>query len=85
MNLQDPKYGNFALVHEMLETPRIVAAFDFQGARDAAQIIRQTGRLFLTGEGSSRIFPAKNLICEVLQMGAPVGGFHRGRPAGPPI
>ena len=72
MNLQNPRYNSFALVHEMLETPRIVETFDFQKARDAAEIIRDTGKLFLTGEGSSRIFPAKNLICEALQMGAPL-------------
>ena len=72
MNLQDPKYGNFALVHEMLETPRIVGDFDFGVARDVAQVIRKTGRLFLTGEGSSRIFPAKNMIYQVLKAGVPL-------------
>ena len=78
MNLRDPKYGRFALVREMLETPRIMGQFDFHAAHDAAQIIRDTGKLFLTGEGSSRIFPAKNLICEVLQMGAPLAVFTEG-------
>lgn len=72
MNPRDPKYNTFALVREMLETPRIVEQFDFQASRDAAETIRQTGRLFLTGEGSSRIFPAKNLICENLRLGAPL-------------
>ena len=38
MNLHNPKYSSFALVHEMLETPRIVGSFDFQAARDAAEI-----------------------------------------------
>ena len=37
MNLHDQRYYNFALVREMLETPRIVGGFDFQAARDAAQ------------------------------------------------
>jgi glucosamine--fructose-6-phosphate aminotransferase (isomerizing) len=72
MNLNDPKYNRFALVREMLETPRIVGEFDFQTASEAAQAIHETGRLFLTGEGSSRIFPAKNLICEVMKMGIPL-------------
>ena len=78
MNLQDPNYGRFALVREMLETPRIIGQFDFQSGRDAAETIRQTGKLFLTGEGSSRIFPAKNMICEILQMGVPLGVFTEG-------
>jgi glutamine---fructose-6-phosphate transaminase (isomerizing) len=72
MNLNDPKYNRFALVREMLETPRIVGEFDFQAASDAARAIQETGRLFLTGEGSSRIFPAKNLLCEVMKLGVPL-------------
>jgi glutamine---fructose-6-phosphate transaminase (isomerizing) len=72
MNLQEKKYANFALVREMLETPRILGQFDFHAASDAAQTIKQAGRLFLTGEGSSRIFPAKNLICETLRLGIPL-------------
>lgn len=72
MNPQDPKYAQFALVREMLETPRIVGAFDFQAAADTAKVIRETGKLFLTGEGSSRIFPAKNVMCEALRLGVPL-------------
>ncbi|MFM7108033.1 MAG: SIS domain-containing protein [Planctomycetaceae bacterium] len=72
MNLRDVKYERFALVREMLETPGIVGAFDFEAAGEAARAIRETGRLFLTGEGSSRIFPAKSLMCEVLTRGIPL-------------
>lgn len=72
MNLQDQKYAQFALVREMLETPRLVGAFDFNAAIDTARIVGDTGKLFLTGEGSSRIFPAKNLICEALRLGSPL-------------
>lgn len=78
MNLKDARYKNFALVQEMLETPQILRSFDFQCAQDAAEIIRKTGRLFLTGEGSSRIFPAKNMICERLKLGAPLAIFTEG-------
>ena len=49
MNLHDPKYKNFALVQEMMETPGLIGSFDFQASRDAAAVVRQTGRLFLTG------------------------------------
>ena len=48
------------------------------GISDAAAAIRQTGRLFLTGEGSSRIFPAKNLISEILRLGVPVAAATEG-------
>lgn len=72
MNTHDPKYSKFALVREMLETPRLIGTFDPDAARDAAQAIREAGKLFLTGEGSSRIFPAKNLMCEVLRLGIPL-------------
>ena len=72
MNPTNPKYGQFALVREMLETPTVIGEFDFRAATDAAAVIRDTGKLFLTGEGSSRMFPAKNLICEVLRRGVPL-------------
>jgi len=78
MNLHDPKYNKFALVQEMLETPGLIAKFDFAASKDAAEAIRQTGRLFLTGEGSSRIFPAKNLIAEVLRLGLPLAAATDG-------
>ena len=78
MNLHDPKYNRFALVREMLETPRIVGGFDLHAARDAALAARETGKLFLTGEGSSRIFPAKNMIYEVLRLGVPLTVFTEG-------
>jgi glucosamine--fructose-6-phosphate aminotransferase (isomerizing) len=72
MNLRDARYKDFALVQEMLETPQVIHRLDFGQARDTAQLIRQTGKLFLTGEGSSRIFPAKNLIYEILRRGLPL-------------
>lgn len=78
MNLKDAKYKDFALVAEMLQTPQVVSRFDFGQARDTAEVIRQTGKLFLTGEGSSRIFPAKNLMYEVLRQGAPLTVFTDG-------
>jgi glutamine---fructose-6-phosphate transaminase (isomerizing) len=78
MNLHDPKYQSFSLVHEMLETPELIGKFDFQASREAAGVIRQTGKLFLTGEGSSRMFPAKNLMTEVLRLGLPIAAATEG-------
>ena len=72
MNLKDDPYKTFALVREMLETPEILRRFDFDRSREVAAAIRETGRLFLTGEGSSRIFPAKNLIYHLMKLGLPL-------------
>jgi glucosamine--fructose-6-phosphate aminotransferase (isomerizing) len=72
MNLKDAKFKNFALVQEMLETPDVMRRFDFGRSGQNAQIIKEAGRLFLTGEGSSRIFPAKNMMYEVLRLGIPL-------------
>jgi glucosamine--fructose-6-phosphate aminotransferase (isomerizing) len=69
MNPHNPRFAQFALVREMLETPGVIGNMNFHVTQDVADTIRQTGRLFLTGEGSSRIFPAKNLMYEVLRHG----------------
>lgn len=72
MNLTDAKYKDFALVKEMLETPEIMRNFDFAQSREAAAVVHAAARLFLTGEGSSRIFPAKNMMRAALEMGLPL-------------
>ena len=69
MNLTDPKYKDFALVKEMLETSSVLANFNFDQVKPVADMVRKTGRIFLTGEGSSRIFPAKSFISDVLRTG----------------
>lgn len=78
MNLRDPRFRDFALVQEMLQTPEIIGRFDFGQAPEAAQAVQRSGRLFLTGEGSSRIFPAKNLIDAALRLRAPLAIFTDG-------
>ncbi|MDR3183159.1 MAG: sugar isomerase [Planctomycetaceae bacterium] len=65
MNLTDTRYNSFALVREMLETPDIIAGYDFGTAKEIAEAVKKTGKIFLTGEGSSRIFPAKSFIAEL--------------------
>ena len=69
MNLADKKYSNFALVREMLRAPAIIGAFDFEQTRQVAASVRKTGRFFITGEGSSRIFPSKSFICQMMESG----------------
>ena len=62
MNIADSKYNTFALVREMFETPGIIGNFNFQQTRAIANRLRSVDGLLVTGEGSSRIFPAKNFI-----------------------
>lgn len=67
MNLKEEKYSKYALVREMMETPSIIESFDpASGARFAPAVKAKKG-LFLTGEGSSRIFPAKRAITASLK------------------
>ena len=66
MNLTESKY-DFALVREMLATPALIGRFDFGQTTNLVQQIKTRGKLFLSGEGSSRIFPAKNFIDHIRQ------------------
>ncbi len=61
--------GCVALISEMLETADIIRSFDFSRTARIAREVLSSGAVFISGEGSSRIFPAKNLISEVLGRG----------------
>ncbi|HTX71191.1 MAG TPA: sugar isomerase [Rectinemataceae bacterium] len=66
MNSVDPLQGRYALVREMLEVPDYVRALDV--GRIAAFADRVKGEpILLTGEGSSRIFPAKKTMADGLR------------------
>jgi glutamine---fructose-6-phosphate transaminase (isomerizing) len=58
----DKKYSQFALVREMMQTPDILRQFSLKRTEEVIDLIKQKRKLFLTGEGSSRIFPAKNAM-----------------------
>ena len=62
MKLSEEKYKKYALVKEMLETPQIINGFKPEVAAKFADAVKKHKGLFLTGEGSSRIFPAKRAI-----------------------
>lgn len=72
MNNREEKYSRYALVREMMETIGVVKSFDPAVTRQVAREIEEAGRLMLTGEGSSRIFPAKNAIRKNLSWGMPL-------------
>jgi len=67
MNLNEEKYSKFALIREMLETPAIIRSFDPRVSERFVKKIRSKKGLFLTGEGSSRLFPAKRAISSSLK------------------
>ena len=72
MNMDDPRYARFALAKEMTEVVDVLRTIDTARTAPAAERIRSAGRLFLAGEGSSRIFPAKNAIRKALQWNLPL-------------
>jgi glucosamine--fructose-6-phosphate aminotransferase (isomerizing) len=72
MILSQEKYAKFALAREMLDVVGVVKNFNAAQTKNVAQEIKAAGRLLLTGEGSSRIFPAKNAIRKSLRWGLDV-------------
>jgi glucosamine--fructose-6-phosphate aminotransferase (isomerizing) len=53
----------------MLRAPEIIGHFDFGQTQRIVDSVKKTNRFFLTGEGSSRIFPAKRFIASLLGRG----------------
>lgn len=72
MNAKDARYTQFGLTRDMLAVPDIIREFDAQRMSDVAASIRDVGRLLMTGEGSSRIFPAKSAIAHARARNWPI-------------
>lgn len=68
-NINHTRYG---LVRDMLATPNVIRGFDAARMAETAREIHQVGKLFLTGEGSSRIFPAKSVVTAARGHGWPI-------------
>ncbi|HNX67369.1 MAG TPA: SIS domain-containing protein [Bacteroidales bacterium] len=64
MNHKDTRYTRYALIKEMLETPDVMRNFDPACVLPFCEEVKKSRGLFLTGEGSSRIFPAKKAVYE---------------------
>lgn len=77
MNLDDQKYNRFSLVREMMETPKVIADFPIKEMNKYLSAMKQE-RFLLTGEGSSRIFPAMKIIYDSLRNGWPGVMFTEG-------
>jgi glucosamine--fructose-6-phosphate aminotransferase (isomerizing) len=67
MNSTNPEYKKFGLCADMMKTVDVIRDFDKNEVLTFAREIEGKNTLFLTGEGSSRIFPAKNAISRAMQ------------------
>lgn len=64
MNSNDKKYTDYALCREMMETADVFRNFDPTAAEAFLPSLKGVKRILFTGEGSSRIFPAKRALAE---------------------
>ncbi len=78
MNSKEERYSKYALVREMMETPGIISNFYPATASVFSKVVSSKKGLFLTGEGSSRIFPAKRAISSNLKKGSVFPVFSEG-------
>ncbi|MCA9076852.1 MAG: SIS domain-containing protein [Planctomycetaceae bacterium] len=72
MNPNNDKHTSFGLVRDMLVVPQIIREFDADRMDETAAAIAKVGRLLMTGEGSSRLFPAKSVITTARRRGWPL-------------
>ncbi len=66
---ENQPYARYALTREMLETPGLLAKYRLPDLSEIRAVIERRGRVMFTGEGSSRIFPAKNAIYRARRSG----------------
>jgi glutamine---fructose-6-phosphate transaminase (isomerizing) len=78
MNLNDLNYSKYALVQEMMQVINVIKNFNPDQTKSVADTVSSAGKLLLSGEGSSRIFPAKNAIRKSLTWGMDISIFTDG-------
>lgn len=64
-------YSEYNLITDMVDASKVIRTFDPSIVRSTAAEISKTGKLLLTGEGSSRMFPAKSAIAHSRRKGWP--------------
>ena len=69
MIISDPRYNRYHLVREMYETVDYIRGFNNTDAKHLLSKLPAGLPLMLTGEGSSRIYPAKNAVHHRLMQG----------------
>jgi glucosamine--fructose-6-phosphate aminotransferase (isomerizing) len=72
MHIDRAPYSQFALVADMLAAADVIRSFDPRVVEPIVEPIRAAGKLLLTGEGSSRLLPAKNAIAHNRRRGWPL-------------
>ena len=81
MNLKESKYAQYYLVQEMMGTVPTVAKFNPDASKFVADSVRKTGKILFSGEGSSRLLPAKNsrrvALTRGLDVNVQVEGSHQ--------
>lgn len=78
MNLKDSKYSQYALCKEMLETVDVVKNFKPELGAAYAEAAAGKKGFFLTGEGSSRLFPGKRMMYAAMKAGFDKALFTEG-------
>ncbi|WP_442512029.1 SIS domain-containing protein [Novipirellula sp. SH528] len=73
MNPESEHFIQFGLVNDMLAVPNLIRSFDSDRVRDLARTVCDVGNLMITGEGSSRFFPAKHAIAWARKRGCSIG------------
>jgi glucosamine--fructose-6-phosphate aminotransferase (isomerizing) len=62
-------YSNFNLITDMIAAAEVIRTFDPSVVKKTAAECAAAGKLMFTGEGSSRMFPAKSAIAHSRRMG----------------
>ena len=78
MNLKENKYNEFSLCREMLETSNVISNFKAGIVTDFVKVLEPGKNIFLTGEGSSRILPAKRAIYNLQKKGTDLSVYTDG-------
>lgn len=72
MQRENDAYTQYGLVRDMLAVPEIIRQFNPSQTEETAKEVASVGRLLMTGEGSSRLFPAKHAIAHARRQGWPL-------------
>ncbi|MCK5736373.1 MAG: sugar isomerase [Spirochaetaceae bacterium] len=76
--MNEEKYTRFALCREMLETPDVMRRFNPDTVAPLAKLMKGTPSIMVTGEGSSRLFPAKRARSAALRNAGCIVPFTEG-------
>jgi len=78
MNSKEGKYTKFSLCKEMLETADVIKNFDVSTVEPYAAALSPEKSILLTGEGSSRILPAKRALYNLQKLGTDLSVYTEG-------